>query len=102
MDFAAEMEQVCTSFRAQNAIVGHLPVDGEGRQPITLFQQISLKYTYLLLTQEPFNANEFIERLAWGVLSTQKEDSSNSIPTLLNTFEDAIRYAYSFSLFFHS
>lgn len=44
------------------------------------------------MEQEPFNANEFIERLAWGVLSTQKEDSSNSIPTLLNTFEDAIRH----------
>ena len=54
------------------------------------------------LLKEPFNSNEFVERLAWssmGVTPTTKEEDSFSGTRLLDSFEETIR---SLFLYFHS
>jgi len=46
------------------------------------------------MEQEPFNANEFVERLAWssmGVSATGEEDSFSET-RLLDSFEETIRH----------
>ncbi len=45
----------------------------------------------MITTQEPFNPNEFIERLAWTAMGVPPSSGDDFASGLLNTFEEAIK-----------